>query len=115
MDSYHPPQQGLSIRKLKLELIKIDFFLNQINEQKEFNKIFHLSLGEGGTVFSGSVQTSHLSAPPGRSLHLESATRSLEVAAPHGVALESRAGTIKAECLNDFILQSTGGVVSFSN
>ncbi|KAK3852232.1 hypothetical protein Pcinc_041173 [Petrolisthes cinctipes] len=69
--------------------------------------------GEGGAVFSGSVQTSHVNAPIGSSLLLESLTRSLEVTAPQGIALESRAGTITAKCLHDFTLQSTAGVIKF--
>ncbi|CAL4065713.1 unnamed protein product [Meganyctiphanes norvegica] len=74
----------------------------------------HLTVsGEGGAVFSGSVQTPHVTAPVGESLMLESATRSLEISAPQGVALESRAGTITAHCLNDFTLQSTGGHIKF--
>ncbi|XP_071537567.1 zeta-sarcoglycan-like [Panulirus ornatus] len=73
----------------------------------------HLTVkGEGGAVFSGSVQTAHVTAPVREALLLESLTRSLEVTAPQGVALESRAGTITASCLHDFTLQSTGGVVS---
>ena len=42
---------------------------------------------------------------------LESATRSLEISAPLGVAIESRAGDISAACLTDLKLQSTGGSV----
>ncbi|RXG57623.1 hypothetical protein Avbf_16462 [Armadillidium vulgare] len=42
---------------------------------------------------------------------LESATRNLEVVAPQGIALESRAGSIKASCLDDFVLHSTAGVI----
>ncbi|XP_037782810.1 delta-sarcoglycan-like [Penaeus monodon] len=74
----------------------------------------HLTVtGEGGAVFSGSVQTSHVTAPISESLLLESMTRSLEVTAPQGVALESRAGNITASSLRDFTLQSTGGVIKF--
>ncbi|XP_042210619.1 delta-sarcoglycan-like [Homarus americanus] len=74
----------------------------------------HLTVkGEGGAVFSGSVQTEHVAAPVGEKLLLESLTRSLEITAPQGVALESRAGTISARCLHDFTLQSTGGVIKF--
>ncbi|KAK8400410.1 hypothetical protein O3P69_003234 [Scylla paramamosain] len=74
----------------------------------------HLTVkGEGGAVFSGSVQTAHVTAPVKESLLLESLTRSLEITAPQGVALESRAGTISARCLHDFILQSRGGMIKF--
>nr|XP_053633048.1 zeta-sarcoglycan-like [Cherax quadricarinatus] len=74
----------------------------------------HLTVkGEGGAVFSGSVQTAHVTAPVRENLLLESLTRSLEITAPQGVALESRAGTITARCLHDFTLQSTGGVIKF--
>ncbi|XP_064117339.1 delta-sarcoglycan-like [Macrobrachium nipponense] len=69
--------------------------------------------GEGGALFTGSVQTSHVAAPVGQSLLLESLTRSLEVTAPTAVHLESRAGTIEATCLHDFTLQSTGGSINF--
>ncbi|XP_063588264.1 zeta-sarcoglycan-like [Penaeus indicus] len=69
--------------------------------------------GEGGAVFSGSVQTSHVTAPISESLLLESTTRSLEVSAPQSVALESRAGNISATSLRDFTLQSTGGMIKF--
>ncbi|XP_069987691.1 delta-sarcoglycan-like [Penaeus vannamei] len=69
--------------------------------------------GEGGAVFSGSVQTSHVTAPISESLLLESMTRSLEVSAPQSVALESRAGNISATSLRDFTLRSTGGMIKF--
>ncbi|ROT74279.1 putative zeta-sarcoglycan [Penaeus vannamei] len=68
---------------------------------------------EGGAVFSGSVQTSHVTAPISESLLLESMTRSLEVSAPQSVALESRAGNISATSLRDFTLRSTGGMIKF--
>ncbi|KAL7643527.1 UNVERIFIED_CONTAM: hypothetical protein RMT77_005509 [Armadillidium vulgare] len=74
----------------------------------------HLTVtGEGGAVLSGSIQTGHVAAPVGESLMLESATRNLEVVAPQGIALESRAGSIKASCLDDFVLHSTAGVIKF--
>jgi len=77
-------------------------------------KVFPVILfsGEGGASFSGSVQTSHVSAPVGKTLLLESTTRNLEVSAPQGVSIESRAGDISAHCLKDLTLQSTGGMVS---
>ncbi|XP_042877529.1 delta-sarcoglycan-like [Penaeus japonicus] len=40
-------------------------------------------------------------------------TRSLEVTAPEGIALESRAGTISALSLSDLTLQSKGGGIMF--
>jgi hypothetical protein len=43
---------------------------------------------------------------------LESPTRSLEVRAPLGVLMESRAGDISASCLTDLKLQSVAGAVS---
>ena len=42
---------------------------------------------------------------------LESATRSLQMQAPHGVLLESQAGDISATCYEDLRLRSTGGTV----
>lgn len=70
--------------------------------------------GEGGAAFSGSIQTSHVSAPVGKSLLLESTTRSLGVSAPQGVTVESRAGSITAQCLRDLTLQSTGGMIKLA-
>ncbi|XP_037075682.1 zeta-sarcoglycan-like [Pollicipes pollicipes] len=67
--------------------------------------------GEGGAVFDGSVETPVVRAEAGNELKLESATRSLEISAPLGVAIESRAGDISAACLTDLKLQSTGGSV----
>ena len=43
---------------------------------------------------------------------LESPTRSLQIQAPLGVAVESQAGDIAATCYEDLRLRSTGGAVS---
>ncbi|XP_065346272.1 delta-sarcoglycan-like isoform X1 [Cloeon dipterum] len=65
----------------------------------------------GGAVFEGSVQTPVVRADSGFDLRLESPTRSLQVKAPQGVAIESRAGDISASCLTDLKLQSVAGTV----
>ncbi|XP_063223969.1 delta-sarcoglycan [Bacillus rossius redtenbacheri] len=67
--------------------------------------------GEGGAVFDGTVQTTMVRADSGHELRLESPTRSLEVRAPLGVLIESRAGDIAATCLTDLKLQSLAGAV----
>ncbi|XP_071452781.1 delta-sarcoglycan-like [Hetaerina americana] len=67
--------------------------------------------GAGGAVFDGTVQTPLVRADSGFDLRLESPTRSLEVRAPLGVAIESRAGDISATCLTDLKLQSVAGAV----
>ncbi|XP_043190317.1 zeta-sarcoglycan-like isoform X2 [Amphibalanus amphitrite] len=67
--------------------------------------------GNGGAVFDGSVATPLVLAEAGDELKLESATRSLQISAPLGVAIESRAGDISAACLTDLKLQSTGGSI----
>ncbi|XP_046395178.1 delta-sarcoglycan-like [Ischnura elegans] len=67
--------------------------------------------GAGGAVFDGTVQTPLVRADSGFDLRLESPTRSLEVKAPLGVAIESRAGDISATCLTDLKLQSVAGAV----
>lgn len=43
---------------------------------------------------------------------LESPTRTLNIKAPEGVGIESRAGDISASCLKDLKLQSKEGSVS---
>ncbi|KAL0274571.1 UNVERIFIED_CONTAM: hypothetical protein PYX00_002673 [Menopon gallinae] len=67
--------------------------------------------GLGGAVFDGTVQTPLIRAASGSELKLESPTRSLEVKAPLGIAVESRAGDISASCLTDMKLQSLAGAV----
>ncbi|GLH03714.1 Delta-sarcoglycan [Gryllus bimaculatus] len=67
--------------------------------------------GEGGAIFDGTVQTPLVKADSGNELRLESPTRSLEVRAPLGVAIESRAGSISASCLADLKLQSLAGAL----
>ncbi|KAJ9596317.1 hypothetical protein L9F63_012650, partial [Diploptera punctata] len=67
--------------------------------------------GNGGAVFDGTVQTPLVRADSGNELRLESPTRSLEVRAPQGVLMESRAGDISASCLTDLKLQSVAGAV----
>ncbi|KAF5289339.1 hypothetical protein FQA39_LY15125 [Lamprigera yunnana] len=67
--------------------------------------------GEGGTIFHGSVQTPLLRAESGHDLRLESPTRSLEMRAPMGINVESRAGDIKLMSLNDIKLKSVAGQV----
>ncbi|ODM99510.1 Delta-sarcoglycan [Orchesella cincta] len=67
--------------------------------------------GEGGAVFHGSVQTPLVRPEAGNELRLESPTRSLNVFALHGVAIESRAGDLSATCLTELKLQSKAGSV----
>lgn len=67
--------------------------------------------GEGGTIFHGSVQTPLVRAESGHDLRLESSTRSLEIRAPMGINVESRAGDIKLMSLNDIKLKSVAGQV----
>ncbi|KAF4525654.1 hypothetical protein B566_EDAN001254 [Ephemera danica] len=67
--------------------------------------------GVGGAVFDGSIQTPLVRADSGNELKLESPTRSLDVKAPLGVAIESRAGDIRATCLKDLKLQSVAGTI----
>ncbi|XP_046394688.1 delta-sarcoglycan-like isoform X2 [Ischnura elegans] len=67
--------------------------------------------GTGGAIFDGTVQTPVVRADSGNDLRLESPTRSLEVRAPLGVAIESRAGDISASCLTDLKLQSVAGTI----
>lgn len=54
--------------------------------------------------------TSSLFYPPPKN-RLESATRTLQMQAPQGVALESQAGDISATSYEDLRLWSTGGSV----
>ncbi|GAB6026898.1 hypothetical protein CHUAL_013543 [Chamberlinius hualienensis] len=68
--------------------------------------------GSGGAIFDGSIQTPLVIAEPGHQLRLESPTRSLEMEAPRGIALESVAGDIVASCLTDLRLQSTDGSIT---
>ncbi|KAF2894247.1 hypothetical protein ILUMI_11926, partial [Ignelater luminosus] len=67
--------------------------------------------GEGGTIFGGSVQTPLVRAESGHDLRLESPTRSLEIRAPMGINVESRAGDIKLMSLNGIKLKSVAGQV----
>ncbi|KAJ8922665.1 hypothetical protein NQ315_007697 [Exocentrus adspersus] len=67
--------------------------------------------GEGGTSFSGSVQTTLVRAESGHELRLESPTRTLSVTAPKGIHMESRGGTIRAIALNDISFKSEVGAV----
>ncbi|XP_017772517.1 PREDICTED: zeta-sarcoglycan [Nicrophorus vespilloides] len=67
--------------------------------------------GEGGAIFSGSVQTPLVRAESGHDLRLESPTRSLEMRAPSGINIESRAGDIKSMSLNDIKLKSVAGAI----
>ncbi|PSN47579.1 Delta-sarcoglycan [Blattella germanica] len=67
--------------------------------------------GNGGAIFDGTVQTPLVRADSGNELRLESPTRSLEVRAPFGILIDSRAGDISASCLTDLKLQSFAGAV----
>ncbi|KAJ8984455.1 hypothetical protein NQ317_012520 [Molorchus minor] len=67
--------------------------------------------GEGGTSFSGSVQTTLVRSEPGHELKLESPTRTLDIRAPKGVHLESRGGQIQTIALNDISLRSEEGAI----
>ncbi|XP_020279341.1 zeta-sarcoglycan isoform X2 [Pseudomyrmex gracilis] len=67
--------------------------------------------GDGGAVFQGSVQTPIVRGESGRGLRLESATRSLKIAAPQQVVIESWANEISATCLTDMNLHSAHGAI----
>ncbi|KAG8198425.1 hypothetical protein JTE90_021666 [Oedothorax gibbosus] len=67
--------------------------------------------GPGGIRFQGSVQTPFVRAEPFQQLRLESPTRTLQVKAPEGIGIESRAGDISASCLKDLKLQSKEGTI----
>lgn len=67
--------------------------------------------GSGGIRFDGSVQTPFVRAEPFQQLKLESPTRTLNIKAPEGVGIESRAGDISASCLKDLKLQSKEGSI----
>lgn len=67
--------------------------------------------GSGGVRFEGSVQTPFIHAEPFQQLRLESPTRTLQVKAPEGIGVESRAGDISASCLKDLTLQSKEGTI----
>lgn len=67
--------------------------------------------GDGGTIFSGSVQTSMVRAASGHTLRLESPTRSLDIRAPAGIHIESRSGDLNTLTLNDIKLRSTEGAI----
>ncbi|XP_011499087.1 PREDICTED: delta-sarcoglycan-like [Ceratosolen solmsi marchali] len=71
--------------------------------------------GVGGAVFEGSIQTPLVSSEAARDLRLESATRSLEVRAPHGINVESSAGEISATCLSHMKLTSRDGAVTIES
>ncbi|XP_063530430.1 zeta-sarcoglycan-like isoform X2 [Cydia strobilella] len=64
-----------------------------------------------GAMLHTSAQTPLVRAPPSKRLTLESPTRSLEVHAPQGIELESRAGDISASCLTTFHLKSVAGAI----
>ncbi|XP_050511082.1 gamma-sarcoglycan isoform X2 [Diabrotica virgifera virgifera] len=68
-------------------------------------------VGEGGTSFSGSVQTTLVRADAGHELRLESPTRSLEIKAAKGIHMESRGGKIRTISLNDLTLHSEVGSI----
>ncbi|XP_055926842.1 delta-sarcoglycan-like [Argiope bruennichi] len=67
--------------------------------------------GSGGIRFQGSVQTPLVTAEPFQQLRLESPTRTLNVKAPEGIGIESRAGDISASCLKDLKLTSKEGSI----
>ncbi|XP_018565194.1 gamma-sarcoglycan [Anoplophora glabripennis] len=67
--------------------------------------------GEGGTSFSGSVQTTLVRAESGHELRLESPTKTLAVTASKSIHMESLGGRIKVNALNDISLKSEGGAV----
>ena len=89
-----------------------------------------MTIGVGGAVFEGSIQTQVVRAEPGEVLtwvnyqsrhrffltyplinRLESPTRSLQIQAAQRVKLESLAGEMAATCYQDLRLKSTGGSV----
>ncbi|CAG0913953.1 unnamed protein product [Notodromas monacha] len=71
--------------------------------------------GDGGAVFDGSIQTPLVRAEARHELLLESPTRSVEVTAAEGIALESRAGDIAATCLTELRLTSKEGAIHLNS
>ncbi|XP_048517683.1 delta-sarcoglycan isoform X2 [Dendroctonus ponderosae] len=67
--------------------------------------------GEGGSRFSGSVQTRLVRAESGHDLRLESPTRGLQIRAPKELKLESRGGHINALAQNDVSFRSEMGAI----
>ncbi|CAH1123727.1 unnamed protein product [Ceutorhynchus assimilis] len=67
--------------------------------------------GEGGSRFSGGVQTRLVRAESGHDLRLESPTRNLEIKAPKELRLESRGGQITAQAQNDVSFRSEVGAI----
>lgn len=67
--------------------------------------------GEGGTRFSGSIQTRLVRAESGHDLRLESPTRDLEIKAPKELKLESRGGNIQTLAQNDITFRSEIGAL----
>ncbi|CAG9838001.1 unnamed protein product [Diabrotica balteata] len=68
-------------------------------------------VGEGGTSFSGSVQTTLVRADAGHELRLESPTRSLEIKAAKRIHMESQGGKIRTISFNDLTLHSEVGSI----
>lgn len=69
--------------------------------------------GEGGTSFTGSLQTTLVRADS--DLRLESPTGSLHVKAPQGVNIESRGGKINLLSFNDITLKSEVGSINLES
>ncbi|XP_076273501.1 sarcoglycan delta isoform X2 [Rhynchophorus ferrugineus] len=67
--------------------------------------------GEGGSCFSGSIQTKLVRAESGHDLRLESSTRSLHIKASRDLLVESRGGHVSTEALNDITFKSEVGAV----
>ncbi|XP_050299274.1 delta-sarcoglycan [Anthonomus grandis grandis] len=67
--------------------------------------------GEGGTKFSGGIQTRLVRAESGHDLRLESPTRSLQIEAPKELKLESKGGAINTFAQNDITFQSEVGAI----
>ncbi|XP_066140703.1 delta-sarcoglycan isoform X1 [Euwallacea fornicatus] len=67
--------------------------------------------GEGGSKFSGSIQTRLIRAESGQDLRLESPTRSLQIKAPKELKLESRGGHINTLAQSDISFRSEIGAI----
>ncbi|XP_074032264.1 sarcoglycan delta isoform X2 [Leptinotarsa decemlineata] len=67
--------------------------------------------GEGGTSFSGSVQSTIVRAKSGHELRLESPTRTLEIRAARALNMESRGGKIETMALSDITFHSEVGAI----
>nr|XP_024215590.1 delta-sarcoglycan-like [Halyomorpha halys] len=83
-----------------------------INQKRTFyprNKIEVEMCGDRNKLESSSIKADEGSQEQAE--NLESPTRSLQIMAPSGVSIESRAGDIRATSLTDFKLESLDGAI----